>query len=97
MKQRQAKLGPALLVRVVSRIGRSIFKADRPVFALYLIHGMNTDSWDGNYWEVFTEKLISVDANPKECPTWCAPDQKAAFAALREHCPGVLQSLDFNS
>ena len=92
-----AKLGPSLLVRVIFGIGRAIFTKDLPCVALHLIHALCPDSWGVNEWNLFTGKLTSTAKCPSSFPEWSAPDRKADFAALVEHCPNMIRNVDLDS
>jgi dynein heavy chain 2 len=53
VKKRLGMLSAALEVSALYFVGRALFKADRPMFALHLVHGMKADAFEENEWEAF--------------------------------------------
>ena len=86
-----------ILSRTISYILRSIFQKDRPAVALYIIakNGIDCTEWRGGKWDIFVGNLKSL--NIKDVPSWLPMDKKGAMATLLEHCPEVMQIIDFEN
>jgi dynein heavy chain 2 len=48
----------SLMLSVFHTTTRSLFKADRPMFAMHLIHCQQPDHFQPNEWEYFTGELV---------------------------------------
>ncbi|CAN0042899.1 unnamed protein product [Ascophyllum nodosum] len=101
VEERLARLTPALQVRVLYFVGRSLLKEDRPTFALHMIHGMHPELFQENEWEVFTGQLgsatgVSETGRPRGCPPWASTDRAQAFSLLAEHLPLLVKTADLS-
>ncbi|CAM9144794.1 unnamed protein product [Heterosigma akashiwo] len=99
VQERLERLTPALEKRVLYYVGRALFKADRAMFALHLIHGVHPDQFQDKEWDYFTGTLVGglSEGNVRDFPPWAASDRGAAFSALQEHFPNLIQNLDLGS
>ncbi|GMH82520.1 hypothetical protein TrST_g11065 [Triparma strigata] len=97
VKKRLGLLGTALEVSALYFVGRSLFKADRPMFALHMVHGMKNDIFEENEWEAFIGSLVSTDDKPNDFPSWAASERKRNFAVLSENFPRLIDSFDLGS
>jgi dynein heavy chain 2 len=94
VKKRLGKLSPAMDIRALYFVGRALFKADRPTFALHLVHGMKPESFEENEWEAFVGSLVSTNDKPRDFPGWAASERKRQFSMLAENFPSLIDSLD---
>ena len=94
VKKRLGKLSPALDIRALYFVGRALFKADRPTFALHLVHGMKGESFEENEWEAFVGSLVSTNEKPRDFPQWAAGERKRNFSVLVENFPRLVDCLD---
>ena len=86
-------------VRVLYFVGRALFKADRPMFALHLVKGMHADHFQPKEWEIFTGELVASvsDAVPKGYPNWAPSERKSAFRLLTEQLPHLINSIELEN
>eukprot|EP01105_Mastigella_eilhardi_P022238 TRINITY_DN5471_c0_g1_i1.p1 TRINITY_DN5471_c0_g1~~TRINITY_DN5471_c0_g1_i1.p1 ORF type:complete len:3987 (-),score=1077.90 TRINITY_DN5471_c0_g1_i1:1263-13184(-) len=75
-------------------VTRSLFKADRLMFAMHLVHSIETHLFQPKEWELFTG-LLAGAAYPKSdrFPTWAPKDRAAQFAELDANLPKVIVSM----
>ena len=93
-EDRLVHLAADVEVRVLYFVGRALFKADRPMFALHLVKGMHPDHFQPKEWEIFTGALVAsvTDAVPRGYPQWAPSERKAAFRLLTEQIPHLIPS-----
>ncbi|XP_037092634.1 cytoplasmic dynein 2 heavy chain 1-like [Pollicipes pollicipes] len=89
---RIATLKRAAIDAVFSNTSRSLFKADRLMFSLHVVHGMNLKMFHENEWEAFTGQLLSdVKTDPettkKQMPAWITEDRALAVSLLKSNLP----------
>ncbi|KAF2362508.1 ATPase dynein-related AAA domain [Trinorchestia longiramus] len=99
--QRLAVLQRALVDSVYSYVARSLFKADRLMFAMHMVHGMHPDLFQKNEWEVFTGLLVSeVRGSPAELketlPKWIDSERAFQMAILQKSFPALFSSLQLD-
>ena len=94
VKKRLGLLGSAMEVSVLYFVGRALFKADRPMFALHLVHGMKKDIFEENEWEAFIGSLVSTNDKPGDFPDWAASERRRQFAVLSENFPRLIGDFD---
>lgn len=76
-------------------VGRSLFKSDRLMFGLHLVHAMYPKMFQDQEWELFTGKIVAdAEKAPADFPTWASPDRKSAFALLQSSFPSIVHSLN---
>ena len=93
LEERLARLTPLLERLVFFFVGRGLFKADRCMFALHLVHGMHAEHFLEREWELFTGELApdsgsdtaaaqlnGDDANSNSGP--CRPRGLPSWASL---------------
>lgn len=80
---------------VFEYVSRSLFKADRLMFGLHLVHTMYPKLFGENEWEIFTQKILAPigGGNTTEFPSWATSDRKSAFSVLQNTIPRVVQAL----
>jgi dynein heavy chain 2 len=96
---RLARLCYDLEIRTLHFVGRGLFKADVPMFALHLVRGMHPDHFQAKEWECFTGVFVAsvLDGVPKGFPSWAATERQAAFRLLAEHLPNLIHTLDLEN
>eukprot|EP01116_Phalansterium_solitarium_P024803 TRINITY_DN91_c0_g1_i2.p1 TRINITY_DN91_c0_g1~~TRINITY_DN91_c0_g1_i2.p1 ORF type:complete len:4088 (+),score=2028.04 TRINITY_DN91_c0_g1_i2:171-12434(+) len=80
---------------VFEYVSRSLFKADRLMFGLHLVHIMFPKHYQENEWDLFVGKIVAVGDVKAVAgfPQWAAVDRKAAFALLQANFPKVIDNL----
>ncbi|KAJ3416777.1 Cytoplasmic dynein 2 heavy chain 1 [Chytridiales sp. JEL 0842] len=80
-------------------ISRSIFKADRPTFALCLIRELHPQLFEQNEWALFTGQLVHADHDEgrrSECPKWVPESRQQQFMLIESALPSLYQQLCVN-
>eukprot|EP00002_Diphylleia_rotans_P017833 TRINITY_DN345_c0_g1_i5.p1 TRINITY_DN345_c0_g1~~TRINITY_DN345_c0_g1_i5.p1 ORF type:complete len:2631 (-),score=563.81 TRINITY_DN345_c0_g1_i5:572-7306(-) len=82
---------------VFQYISRSIFKSDRAIFALHMIHCLFKESFQPNEWEFFTGQVVQgIDgAASVAIPSWTSPDRKPMIGLLASTFPALFSSMKF--
>lgn len=104
---RVASLCESLKYLVFSFITRSLFKADRLMFALHLAHCLKPKNFGPNEWEFFTGQLIGADehghhqaqstgGNLHGAEGWLPPDRRADFVSFCSTFPQLVSVLRFS-
>lgn len=97
VEERIRRLIPALQRRVLVFVGRSLFKADRLMFALHFVHGMLPDQFGEHEWEYFVGDLVAdLGARARGFPEWAAPDRETQFALFGSTFPSLLGQLNLS-
>ncbi|KAJ3141233.1 Cytoplasmic dynein 2 heavy chain 1 [Geranomyces variabilis] len=79
-----------------SYISRSLFKADRQMFALHLIHLLQPDLFGENEWDLFTGSAVATeDDSGQELPKWVPAERIPMTRQLMSMLPTLTQSLKF--
>ena len=86
-------------------ICRSVFKADRLMFAVHLVHGMHPHLFQENEWEAFTGQLISgtfrrqesIKQMKESIPSWCDPERAVAVQQFKSNFPTLFNNLNLSS
>ena len=93
----------SLLHVAYEHVSRSIFKADRLMFALHLVHGMFPDMFLPDEWDHMTGMLVDGSAENTDlsvsAPSWVEEERRADTAKLIKSLPklaSVLQLEDGN-
>lgn len=99
MEERLELLAADVEVRTLYFVGRALFKADRPMFALHLVRGMHGDHFQPKEWEIFTGELVASvsEALPRGYPSWAPSERKDAFRLLTEQLPHLVNSLELEN
>ncbi|RXG65468.1 Cytoplasmic dynein 2 heavy chain 1 [Armadillidium vulgare] len=97
-ENRIQSLQRTLIDLVFSYISRSLFKADRLMFALHLVHGMYPELFKEKEWDLFTGTVVTdVKADQAEIkaslPKWIDEERGYAVALLRQTFPELYKSL----
>ncbi|KAK3100036.1 hypothetical protein FSP39_013759 [Pinctada imbricata] len=90
-------LNQRLQMLVYEYVCRSLFKADRLMFALHMVHGMKPDMFDENEWEAFTGVLVAdIKGDSGRMPSWIDQDRQQAVANLKSNLPKLYNLLSFD-
>jgi len=99
LPERLSRLTPLLERLVFFFVGRGMFKADRCMFSLQIIHGMHREEFGAKEWELFTGELSGERADLEEqprsnLPSWAGIDRGAAFSQMNLHLGTLVHALD---
>eukprot|EP00117_Sycon_ciliatum_P036543 scpid1236/ scgid27488/ Cytoplasmic dynein 2 heavy chain 1; Dynein heavy chain isotype 1B len=97
-------LSNTLQMLVYEYVCRSLFKADRLMFALHLAHGMHPDLFQPNEWELFTGLLVADMFRRQESmarvrdalPTWLDPERTSAVNLLKNKLQTLYRTLSLD-
>ncbi|KAJ1562887.1 Cytoplasmic dynein 2 heavy chain 1 [Nowakowskiella sp. JEL0078] len=66
-------------------VSRSIFKADRPMFALHLVHELHNSLFEAGEWDLFIGQILVTDSDEKgpETPLWILDELKSAYKIIQ--------------
>jgi dynein heavy chain 2 len=98
-KQRVEKLTVGLKLNVFRYITRSLFKDDRLMFALHLIHCLHPQLFEKREWEFFTGSVVDTDAGDAKSggaaplPAWATPDRATPFASFSATFPSLVRAI----
>ncbi|KAJ3280883.1 Cytoplasmic dynein 2 heavy chain 1, partial [Borealophlyctis nickersoniae] len=98
-RELRIKLLTGMLEKLVYRyVSRSLFKADRQMFALYLIHELRPQLFEAKEWELFSGQIVvaEVDEKGPEPPGWVPVERRGAYKQLQASLPVLFQSLNFS-
>ncbi|KAI8621722.1 dynein heavy chain and region D6 of dynein motor-domain-containing protein [Chytriomyces sp. MP71] len=78
-------------------VARSIFKADRQMFALYMILKQHPNLFDAKEWSYFIGQLISSGDEGKgiEIPRWIPTERKSSFQQFKTLLPELSEACNF--
>ena len=88
---------------VYEYVCRSLFKADRLMFALHLVHGMYPHLFGPNEWEAFTGQLVGQAALRRQesfregLPSWVNSERAQAVSLLRMNFPILSNTLELTN
>ncbi|XP_065833043.1 cytoplasmic dynein 2 heavy chain 1-like isoform X2 [Oscarella lobularis] len=86
---------------VYEYVCRSLFKADRLMFALHLVHGMHPELFAEQEWEAFTGQIVSdvlrrqesLKSLKESLPTWIDLERVAAVNLIKTVFKSLFSSL----
>lgn len=82
---------------VFNSIASSLFKQDRLMFALHLVHGTAPALFEPNEWELFIGNIpLNVDAAKVQMPKWARADCAEHFGNYLAAFPKFAQLVNFN-
>ena len=90
---------------VYEYICRSLFKADRLMFAMHLVHGVYPKMFDKQEWEYFCGTIVtgllqrqdSVQDAAAGLPSWVSKERAASVVSFKNTFPTLMSSLDFKN
>ncbi|XP_067663541.1 cytoplasmic dynein 2 heavy chain 1-like isoform X1 [Haliotis asinina] len=91
-------LSRKLLHMVYEYVCRSLFKADRLMFAMHMVHGMRPDLFKENEWEGFSGTLVAdikSDAQ-RSAPSWVDQERAGAVASLKANFPDLYNQMNLD-
>ena len=96
VEDRLRKLTLDLEKRVLFYVGRGLYKADRLMWAVHLIHGMRDDEFGENEWQYFVGDIVDVGSGPcEDLPKFAEEEQGSMFRVLSKTFPGLVKKLKF--
>lgn len=96
-------LTTSLLSLMYEYVCRSLFKADRLMFALHLVHGMQPSLFQDKEWAMFTGQIVNqAGLRRKESvrdmvPSWVPLEKSQAVLNLKSSFPSLYQLLDLSN
>ncbi|KAM7436007.1 Cytoplasmic dynein 2 heavy chain 1 [Porites harrisoni] len=105
-EQRIKSLKSSLQSLVYEYVCRSLFKADRLMFAIHLVHGMHPEMFEAKEWEYFTGLLVSESVFKRQesmknlresLPSWIDSDRAAAVGSLKNTFANFYKNLQLDS
>ncbi len=88
---------------VYEYVCRSLFKADRLMFALHMVHGMHPTLFQENEWEAFIGQLVGSTALRRQesaresTPSWADPERASAISMLKTNFPTLYSTLELKN
>ena len=88
---------------VYEYVCRSLFKADRLMFALHLVHGMYPNLFAQNEWEAFTGQLVGQatlrrqESFKEGVPSWVNSERAQAVSLLKANFPVLCNTLNLSN
>lgn len=78
-----------LIALVYNYVSRSLFKVDRMMFAMHVVHSMFSKQFKENEWDHFTRTMLSdIKADKKaSAPKWINGERSADFMLLKNNLP----------
>ncbi|KAK7096855.1 hypothetical protein V1264_003902 [Littorina saxatilis] len=73
---------------------RSLFKADRLMFAMHMAHGTKPELFGENEWEAFTGILVADVKGDSRAPSWVDEERHSSVVSLKCNFPKLYQQLD---
>ena len=90
----------SLLHVVYENITRSLFKEDRLMFALHIVHGMFPDLFQAKEWEFFTGMLIDGSNSQNDIsgssPDWIDEERRTDTSKLMKSFPDLSSTLQLS-
>lgn len=87
------KLSVKLKLKVFYFVCRSLFKDDRLMFGLHLVHCLQPDQFLANEWELFSGELVTDSKNGLKLPQWAQADRAEAWKSLSATFPDLIRQL----
>lgn len=96
-EERIGSLSDDLVLAVFHYVSRSLFKADRLMFGLHMIHCMKPGLFQPNEWQFFTGELVTDgDTSSRDIPQWATSDRHKAAGSLATTFPDLVQKLNLH-
>ena len=101
LAERLQQLTPLIERLVFFYVSRGLFKADRCMFALHVVHGMHKKHFQAGEWELFAgltpTKEGVCDGRPLDLPCWAGHDRMAAFSNMSTQLGALVSELDLKN
>ncbi|XP_041357041.1 cytoplasmic dynein 2 heavy chain 1-like isoform X2 [Gigantopelta aegis] len=75
---------------------RSLFKADRLMFAMHMVYGTKPDLFQENEWDAFSGILVADIKGDHQCPAWVDQERAQAVSAMKANFPSLYQQLNMD-
>ena len=86
-------LSATLKLKIFTHITRSLFKADRLMFALHFVHCLKPALFGEKEWEFLTGQIVGETNNQDiPLPGWASKDRSGAFSSFSSTFPSLLRS-----
>jgi len=85
-EKRVANLKEGLKMLVFRNVVRSLFKDDRLMFGMHLVHCLIPELWKPKEWEMFTGELVSTETSSSSFP-WIPADRAPYMSAILAEFP----------
>ncbi|KAJ3025524.1 UNVERIFIED_CONTAM: Cytoplasmic dynein 2 heavy chain 1 [Siphonaria sp. JEL0065] len=77
-------------------VSRSLFKADRQMFALHLIFKQHSSLFDAKEWSLFAGQVLDADDSGKgDYPNWVPSERKVYFKQLKTISSEIYDAFNF--
>jgi dynein heavy chain 2 len=97
----------SLKLAVLYYVSRSLFKADRLMFGLHMIHCLQPQLFQPKEWELFTGELVTTELDSAGdakasasvgggLPGWATKDRAAAYTALASNFAALISRLNLH-
>lgn len=97
-KERTIRLVPILEYKILLYVGRAIFKDDRPMFGMHLVHEMHPECFEVHEYDFFCGNLVSKsEKSDLAFPSWAPPERKEAFNRFSSAFPTLMQQCKFEN
>lgn len=94
------KLISSLKLRIFHYATRSLFKSDRLMFALHLIHCLHKRQFQPKEWEFFTGEPVPAQMDPSSpearLPNWAPAERQKAYTSFAITFPHLVRQLSFS-
>jgi dynein heavy chain 2 len=82
---------------IYNYISRSLFKADRITFAMFMIKNLHPELFGPNDWALFTGFPFASDGNDTSfIPDWMPSDRREMLKRMKNATPDLLTALNLN-
>jgi len=83
-----------LKLKVFRYVSRSLFKADRVMFGMHMIHSIQPDKFGSSEWEWLTGELVQAANNSNvRLPAWATEDRAADYRSFSQAFPSLVRQL----
>ncbi|XP_057314672.1 cytoplasmic dynein 2 heavy chain 1-like isoform X2 [Hydractinia symbiolongicarpus] len=104
-KERTSVLKNTVQTLVYEYISRCLFKADRQMFGLHLVHGIYPDMFEKQEWEYFCGMIVSAVLQRRESllgmgkslPDWVDEERLSALSSFKNTFSNLFNSLDLTN
>jgi dynein heavy chain 2 len=100
LEARIALLSEGLQKVTFNYISRSLFKEDRLLFAMHIVHGLFPELFIEDEWNFFIGAVMKQqqsNANTQAPPRWVTADRKPAYASFVSNLPELANTIYFQS
>ncbi|ESO93665.1 hypothetical protein LOTGIDRAFT_209197 [Lottia gigantea] len=95
-EMRIKNLSYRLQLMIYEYVCQSLFKADRLMFAMHMVHGMKPNMFAENEWEAFTGILVADVKAEGGRPNWVDEERGQAVAAFKTNFPQLYNQMNLD-